>query len=111
MIYIYWFRSYSGDDFFMKSHEKNYLTAESFCKDKVKDEYAEWTCLGLNFKYNTFKIFTTDENGFVKVNRSFGEYWKIYPSDIKDYDIAYFEDEYCPKTYCIDNENGEEFEL
>jgi hypothetical protein len=45
----------------------------------------------------------------VKVNRSFGEYWKIYPSDIKDYDIAYFEDKYCPKTYCMDN--GEEFEL
>ena len=96
-VYIYWFRSESYDDYFMKSLEKNYFSAEKFCKEKINYEYEAWD--EDEFTYNTFKVFTTTEDGFVKINRSFGEYWKVVPADMKEYDVAYFTDSYCPKTY------------
>ena len=98
-VYIYVFKSYSYDTYYMKSHTKKYLTAENFCKDKIPHEFECWDN---NFKYNSFKIFETTEDGVVKRNLVFGEYEEIVPADMKEYDIAYFTDQYSPNIFDSD---------
>ena len=101
-VYIYYFKSYSGDEFFMKSREKKYskFKAEEFCKDNIEYEYEAWG--DEKFKYSDFKVFETEEDDFVKLPRSFGEWYKIVPNDMKKFDYAYFTDEYEPHTYSSD---------
>ena len=103
-IYIYYFMSYSGDEFFMKSKEKKYnkFQEEQFCNEKIPWEYEAWG--KEKFKYNKFNIYECNENSFIKINRSFGEYYKVIPNDIKEYDIAYFTDQYRPDIYDRNNE-------
>lgn len=101
-IYVYYFKSYSGDEYFMKSHEKKYdkSDAEEFCKDNIEYEYEAWG--NSKFKYSKFEVFETLEDEFVKLPRSFGEWYKVVPNDIEEFDYAYFTDEYQPKTYSSD---------
>ena len=35
----------------------------------------------------------------VIIPRSFGEYYEVHPEDMKEYDVAYFTDQYRPDTY------------
>lgn len=102
MIYIYYFKSWSGDEYFMKSKTKefNKFQAKEFCKKYIPDEYEAWRDNG--FKYEDFRIFETEPKEPVKLTKAFGEYYLIIPSDIKRYNKAYFTDYYCPDIYSLD---------
>lgn len=102
MIYIYYFKSWSGDEYFMKSKTKefNKFQAKEFCKKYITDEYEAWG--GNGFKYEDFRVFETEPKEPVKLTKAFGEYYLIIPSDIKSYNEAYFTDYYCPDIYSLD---------
>lgn len=99
MIYICKFRSYSGDDFYLKTKNKNdtIKDAETFCKTYIPDEYNAWEEENVKFKYGTYKVYTIEEGETLKIPLSFGEYEIVNPNDIKEYDVAYFTDQYRPK--------------
>jgi hypothetical protein len=98
IIYVYWFRSDSYDDYFMKSRTKKYSSAEEFCKDKIPHEYKAWVDEGEKFRYGLFEVRGVSKDGYMRIE-SFGEYFKVVPSDMREYDIAYFTDDYRPKRY------------
>ena len=104
-MFIYYFVSYSGDEFFLKSQSNDYkFKPEEFCKDFIPDEYNGWD--GLNFKYKKFNVYQLPENkDYVKINLMFGEHYRVFPDKLEEFDVAYFTDVYSPRIY---NSDGEE---
>jgi hypothetical protein len=101
VIYVYWFRSAlraSCDDYFMKSRTKKYSSAEEFCKDKIPQEYKAWEEKGVKFRCREFKVCAaSNKDRYVPIEIDLGDYWKVVPSDMREYDTAYFTDDYCPE--------------
>ena len=99
MIYICKFISYSGDDFYLKTKDKDdtIKNAETFCKTYIPDEYESWEREKVKFKYHSYKIYEIKEGKTLKIPLSFGEYEIVNPDDIKEFNVAYFSDQYRPK--------------
>jgi len=100
---IVYFKSYSGDEFFLKTNDEAYLkNAEKFCEHYIPEEFAGWLN---NFKYEKFSVCQVNDGETARINRSFGEYYLVYPEDIAEFDKAYSTDSYCPDTFSRQGEN------
>ena len=96
--YILYFKSYSQDEYFMKTKDSKCkeLTSKQFAKQYIPYEYEAWG--NEKFQYDKFKVYTVKDNKVI-TPRSFGEYYEVHPEDMKEYDVAYFTDQYRPDTY------------
>lgn len=101
IIYVCYFMSYSGDEFYLKSLTKTeeMNSAKSFCKKYIPFEYEAWNDEKF-FKYRKFIVYEIPEGKTIKRNLYFGEYAIIDPKDIEEFDVATMN--YFPKIYGSD---------